>query len=346
MTVVCIAGMHRSGTSMVAKLLSQCGIYLGGEEDLMPRDNYNVDGYWENLGFVEINDSLLSYFSGTWSLPPTSDITFDISQIPEALTRKAQSLIQRFEGKSFWGWKDPRNSITLPFWQQLIPNLKFIVCLRNPLEVAQSLFSRDNFPMLVSFDLWYTYNVRLLYNTSPENRLITSYNAYFINSQSELQRMLEFIDLLPEKNAVQAACKAATVSLRHNFATFENLVAAGAPLETINLYIEMSKQAQTPSWNIFSVPKKNNTMPIINNNDFEHNLIHNLTQNDSVTQTLIAYLSKKEQEMETIVAEKEQALEILTTQLHMKQSELLSIYNSRAWHLVSILRRIRQVIAH
>ena len=62
MTIVCIAGMHRSGTSMVAKLLSLCGVYLGGEEELMPPDNYNADGYWENLGFVEINNSLLSHF--------------------------------------------------------------------------------------------------------------------------------------------------------------------------------------------------------------------------------------------------------------------------------------------
>lgn len=336
MTVVCIAGMHRSGTSMIAKLLSLCGVYLGGEGDLMSPDNYNAAGYWENLEFVEINSSLLSHFNGTWSLPPAPDISFDLIHIPESLTRKAQGLIRRFEGKSFWGWKDPRNSITLPFWQQLIPNLKIIVCLRNPLEVAQSLSNRDNFPRSFSFDLWNTYNERLLHNTSAENRLITPYNAYFINPQSELQRILEFIDLLPEKNAVRTACSATTSSLRHNYTTFENLIAAGAPLKVINLYIEMSKQAQTPYWNIFNAPEKDNTTPPINNNnDFERDLIHNLIRNDSVTRVLITYLS-----------EKEQALGTLATQLNIKQDELLSIYNSKAWRLVLTLRRIRQAILH
>jgi hypothetical protein len=33
---VAIVGMHRSGTSMVAKLLQQAGLNLGAEADLMP----------------------------------------------------------------------------------------------------------------------------------------------------------------------------------------------------------------------------------------------------------------------------------------------------------------------
>jgi hypothetical protein len=33
---VCIAGMHCSGTSMVARLLNLCGLYLGPEGELLP----------------------------------------------------------------------------------------------------------------------------------------------------------------------------------------------------------------------------------------------------------------------------------------------------------------------
>ena len=42
---VCITGMHRSGTSMVAKLLHESGVYLGSDIDLMPADAHNADGY-------------------------------------------------------------------------------------------------------------------------------------------------------------------------------------------------------------------------------------------------------------------------------------------------------------
>jgi hypothetical protein len=347
MTVVCIAGMHRSGTSMIAKLLSQCGVYLGGQEELMLPDHYNADGYWENLEFVDLNNSLLLHFNSTWKLPPASNLSFDLTQIPESLTGKAQDLIQRFKGQKIWGWKDPRNSITLPFWQQLIPNLKVIVCLRNPLEVAQSLSSRDNFPRLFSFDLWHTYNERLLLNTPIENRLVTPYNAYFINPQGELGRVLEFIDCLPEKDVIQTACDATISPLRHNYTAIEDLVAAGAPLKVIDLYMEMARQTQTPDWEIFKLLKKKNTISALSKDpDLESKLILKLTKKDSVTQTLISYLTNKEHEMETIVNENEQALKTLTAELNLKQDELQGIYNSRAWRFVLALRRIRQAITH
>src|SRR5688572_29592847 len=113
----CVAGMHRSGTSMVARLLKLAGLYLGEEADLMRASSDNPDGFWEHLGFVTINDELLTEHGGGWDFPVA---------IPEppaneerlALVRnKALSLVAQFDGHQPWGWKDPRNSLTLPFWQ-------------------------------------------------------------------------------------------------------------------------------------------------------------------------------------------------------------------------------------
>ena len=42
--VVVIGGMHRSGTSVTAKLLRSRGLYLGRDEDLLPPVDYNSDG--------------------------------------------------------------------------------------------------------------------------------------------------------------------------------------------------------------------------------------------------------------------------------------------------------------
>src|SRR5262249_23640698 len=70
MTVVCIAGMHRSGTSMVARLLNLCGLYLGEDEDLMPSAADNPEGFWENLHFVDLNEKILSALQGGWDMPP------------------------------------------------------------------------------------------------------------------------------------------------------------------------------------------------------------------------------------------------------------------------------------
>jgi hypothetical protein len=41
---------------MLTKLLHTCGLYLGPENELMPAQANNPDGFWEYLGFVALND--------------------------------------------------------------------------------------------------------------------------------------------------------------------------------------------------------------------------------------------------------------------------------------------------
>jgi len=67
---VCIAGMHRSGTSMVARLLYLCGLYLGPESELLPPRPDNEEGYWENFYFVKLNEEILARLNGGWDWPP------------------------------------------------------------------------------------------------------------------------------------------------------------------------------------------------------------------------------------------------------------------------------------
>jgi hypothetical protein len=77
---ICIAGAHRSGTSMLTRLLHRCGLFLSPKNALMPPRADNPDGFWEHLGFVALNDELLSPCalmnnrrqSGRYAAPKTS----------------------------------------------------------------------------------------------------------------------------------------------------------------------------------------------------------------------------------------------------------------------------------
>ena len=42
-----------------------------------------------------------------------------------------------------WGWKDPRNTFTLPIWLRIFPNAKVVSIVRNGVDVAQSLRARE-----------------------------------------------------------------------------------------------------------------------------------------------------------------------------------------------------------
>ena len=59
-TVVCVLGMHRSGTSLVARVLNVLGVDLGPEEHLMRPSSANPTGHWENKPITGINDEILS----------------------------------------------------------------------------------------------------------------------------------------------------------------------------------------------------------------------------------------------------------------------------------------------
>ena len=140
--MICVAGMPRSGTSLVTQLLHRCGLNVGPPEELMPASINNTDGFWENLKFVRLNERLLAANGGMWFAPPAT-----LHATPK-ITADAKAIIARFDGQEPWGWKDPRNALTLPFWKELLPSMKVLVCVRHPSETASSLAASTMIPRL------------------------------------------------------------------------------------------------------------------------------------------------------------------------------------------------------
>ena len=61
---VCITGMHRSGTSMIARILNLCGLYLGPQDKMMPPKPDNPQGFWENIDLAVLNENILMHLGG------------------------------------------------------------------------------------------------------------------------------------------------------------------------------------------------------------------------------------------------------------------------------------------
>src|SRR5881296_2379636 len=218
---------------MLTRLLHACGLYLGPESALMPPQADNPEGFWEHLGFVAVNDELLNELGGAWDLPPNADENFSDPRL-DPLRLKARLLIEKFDSASVWGWKDPRNSLTLPFWQQLLPRLKTIVVVRNPLEVAHSMKERNGTSYSFGLRLWEIYNRRVIEAAERHDRLVTHYDLFFEDPESELRRIAQFVHL-PD---TQIASAAALVKKRrrHTHFTVEHLIDARVASEVIELY--------------------------------------------------------------------------------------------------------------
>src|SRR5262245_46248222 len=183
---------------MVTRLLHCCGLEVGPESELMPPQADNPEGFWEHLGFVALNDELLSELGGAWDLPPRDDENFTSPRL-DPLRLKARLLIEKFDRGTVWGWKDPRNSLTLPFWQQLLPGLKTVIVVRNPLEVAHSMRERNGTSYSLGLRLWEIYNRRLVEAANGKDRLITHYDFFFQRPELELRRITDFIGLAGSK---------------------------------------------------------------------------------------------------------------------------------------------------
>jgi len=192
---ICIAGMHRAGTSMVARMLEGCGVDLGGPEHFAPPAPDNRDGYWEDLRFVALNDRILERFQGAWDHPPVLPPGWEAAADLDAERRDAEAIL-RWRAEP-WGWKDPRNSLTIPFWRSLLPAMRVIVCLRNPLEVADSLRARGYTSERFGLSLWEAYYSAIDQTVDSSFALFTHYESFLAEPAAELDRVLAFLELRP-----------------------------------------------------------------------------------------------------------------------------------------------------
>lgn len=194
-TVVCVLGMHRSGTSLITRLLSLLGLHLGNPDNLMqPHPEMNPLGFWEHQRLTDLNDLLLTRLGGSWDEPPPLPEGWE--QRPDLADLREQALAilrEDFGEAGLWGWKDPRNSLTVPFWRALIPNMSYVVCIRNPLDVAGSLQRHYGLSLAKCLDLWLTYTMASLRGTEGARRIFVFYKDCFYDLAGTLRRLAAFL---------------------------------------------------------------------------------------------------------------------------------------------------------
>ncbi|HEY1769661.1 MAG TPA: glycosyltransferase [Chthoniobacterales bacterium] len=237
---ICIAGAHRSGTSMLTRLLHRCGLALGSESDMMRAAADNPDGFWENIRFVQLNDQILNAVGAAWDLPPPSGERFEGANF-SPLDAKAELLLASFNSDLTWGWKDPRNCLALPFWERMTGGLRTVIIVRNPLEAAYSMRRRNGTSYALGLRLWEIYHQRLLAHTQPESRVITYYQTFFDQPEEELQKLVAFTGLPADE--IAAAASLVSHDRRHTTFTTEQLIDAGASRELLELYNSLLTEA-------------------------------------------------------------------------------------------------------
>ena len=166
--ILIVTGMHRSGTSLIAHYLSQCGLNIG-ENLFNPHINKpenSCAGHHEDLDFIDFHKQVFQR-----NKIDSSALLLDGSELPievnAAEREMAKELLQSRDDLAQWAWKDPRTTLFLNFWDELIGDANYLFPFRHPLSVVDSLLRRGNEKPIsrkpiVGLLSWTIYNQQIL----------------------------------------------------------------------------------------------------------------------------------------------------------------------------------------
>lgn len=202
-----IVGMHRSGTSMVARLVNGLGLDVALEGQAPPMHEAlpeNPRGFFERADVVTFNDEWLSRMGGAWWAPPQVSAAdwrgLDHRGVLESSRHRLDLFSSDQDGN--WFTKDPRISLLLPLWDRLaLQRLPVIVSARRPAEVAASLSLRDGMLPRFGLALWARYSGELLRDLHGRPNLVVDYQRALAAPAATCREIADFVagvGLLPE----------------------------------------------------------------------------------------------------------------------------------------------------
>ena len=219
---VAVIGMHRSGTSAVARGLQALGVYLGS--DFLGAQPENPTGYWEDTGIVELNERVLKVLRLTWDgTAPIDPREFAGWRIGSLRRETARYLRRRFLPQPLWGFKDPRTIRLLPFWRRVLRECKaddsYLLVIRNPSSVAASLFARQAMDVETAQRLWLAYMVPFLDGLAPKPVVVVDYDLLMLDPRAALDRIARKLEIATPADATEVdrfAREFLDESLRHS----------------------------------------------------------------------------------------------------------------------------------
>lgn len=340
--IVAVLGMHRSGTSAVARGLQVMGVTLG-DKLLPPMEGVNEKGFWEDMDFNALNIEMLYALNNDWHfLTPLQASDMEMLERNGFLQRAVKMIQEKTAGVDIFGFKDPRTVKLLPFWKkafalsQVKPS--YVITLRHPLSVCQSLKGRDGFDFEKSYLLWIDHVLSSLVHTEGENCVVVDFDLLMQSPETELARIAEVLQLkLDAAELNQFKTEFLDDKLRHSvYELHEPLFEETAPPMVQEIYEEVLNVAR-------------------DNNQLDSRELHNKTRQwcdefyrhrtpfilaDKLsTQLYLAAVEKNQllktiREKELAYQEKEQAYQ---EAVRAYQAELMSVKNSRSWKLMVIL---------
>ncbi len=192
-----VIGMHRSGTSALARILNLAG--LNQFQNLLDANTHNKSGYWEPKEVVKYNDYLLRTHGSHWADPNPLTIDLKNNDFEKIVNDISEIIKNEFDSVNHIVLKDPRISRIVPVWFEAIRSCNaepiFLIAYRNPLNVYQSLNTRDNMDFEHAINLWQSYILEAESGTRHMRRAFINYDSILDDWYQAIQTAFSVMDL-------------------------------------------------------------------------------------------------------------------------------------------------------
>lgn len=185
-----VLGMHRSGTSVLARLLNLMGAYFGPEGVNTGANQENPKGFWERKDVRQLNDSVLHAVGCDWNRVLSLNLAALPKSVVDDFNRRASRLVLEMDGHRPWLLKEPRLCLLLPLWLRFMEVPVGIHIYRHPVEVASSLHKRNRIPLLAGLDLWERYVRSALEASAGMPRIVVSHRQLMEAPAAAVSRLL------------------------------------------------------------------------------------------------------------------------------------------------------------
>jgi len=356
---VCVLGFGRSGTSLTMRLLNLLGVEIGPQEDLLaPGEADNPRGYWEPRWMVELNEEILAKLGTVWWRPLQAEPGWERSSDFDELRERARRLLEeKFGGAPLWGWKDPRTTLTLPFWKELVPDARYVICLRNPADAISSIQRRPDpqLPIGAWGDLWLEYTARALQETHGCPRTLVFYEDFFQDAPEQLAVIASLLDLrlLEQDGLQQRLLEEIAQDLRHHATSSHELAATwgvSSTTRTLFLALRAAEDARR------AASGRDKQMPeairrIAPELWRDRRMFTDLHSAFAQAQQTTAGLKEEQRKLAEAVSrardehsEAQAALSALDGQLERQRTVLEGVQSSISWRVTAPLRAVKRAI--
>lgn len=173
---IVVLGMHRSGTSVLTKLLVKMGCYFGPDSQHTYLGEENPTGFWERRDMRLVCDYLLHSRGADWWKVSSFENGAHDHKVERETARRLKQALADLNGYSPWVLKEPRLCLLLPELQRYLPDILCVVAYRSPRSVTKSLNTRNGFDTEFGLALWEYYTARSIHAARCFPNVVVNYD--------------------------------------------------------------------------------------------------------------------------------------------------------------------------